>query len=200
MRLHSSASSWFVLSLVLAAAGGCPADEDDSDTQAESSGNSSSPSTTADSSGGEGNALGCAFPEEIDGTDGATAPLQGKWGSACTGDADCAMLGAGAVCLFEAVVFELPGGYCGKPCMLPDSNTKVVMDDPMCDPAGGIACVGAKGTFEYCAPLCTDDAQCERDGYICRQMPLISVATDPSLCLMPDCCGDPQSAPTCAND
>jgi hypothetical protein len=206
MRLSIFASAPLALSLVLATLG-CPADEDDdTDSQGDDSGGSTAPSTTVDDSGSEsgsadGGALGCAFPEMIDGTDGQTTPLQADWGSACSVDADCvAVLGEGAVCLDKAVVFELPGGYCSKPCVLPDSSTKTVLDDPACNPDGGIACVGVKDTFEYCAPLCTDDAQCDRDGYICRQMPLVSVATDPSLCLMPDCCGEPQSAPTCAND
>ncbi|MBC8070577.1 MAG: hypothetical protein IAG13_19755 [Deltaproteobacteria bacterium] len=208
MRLPIFAAAPLALSLVLATVG-CPADdEEDTDTGADASSSNTAPSTTADDSGtadesgsADGGALGCALPEDIDGTDGATAPLQGMWGSACSVDADCvAVLGEGAECLDTAVVFELPGGYCAKPCVLPDSGTKTVFDDPTCDPDGGIACVGVKGTFEYCAPLCTDDAQCDRDGYICRQMPLVSVAADPSLCLMPDCCGEPQSAPTCAND
>lgn len=159
----------------------CPADDDDDPTTAD-----------PDTSAGEGDsaaALGCALPEEQDSTDGMSNPLQETWGSACTTDAECVeRIGAGGVCLFEAVVFELPLGYCAKPCVLPDANTRVVPDDPACDPNGGIACTGQQGAFEYCAPICTDDAQCNRDGYICRQMPIVSQAGDPSLCLMPDCC------------
>jgi len=188
MRLRCLRSAPFALSLVLLA---CPAEDDDTadDTQAQTTGNSTDPSTGPDTSGGDDSALGCAFPEEIDGSDGMMNPLQTSWGAACSTNADCvALLGDGAECLPTAVVFELPGGYCSKPCVLPDADTRVVMDDPACDPDGGIACVGGKGTFEYCAPLCTDDAQCERDGYICRQMPIISFPEDPSLCLMPDCC------------
>jgi hypothetical protein len=167
----------------------CPADD------GETSAANTTPSTnTADESGsgsgGSGNeVLGCAFPEDQDSTDGMITPLMQTWGSACTTDAECVeRIGAGGVCLVQAVVYELPLGYCAKPCMLPDQNTRVVMDDPACDPAGGIACVGQMGTFEYCTPLCTDDAQCNRDGYICRQMPIIAQPEDASLCLMPDCC------------
>ncbi|HWB81982.1 MAG TPA: hypothetical protein VG755_43770 [Nannocystaceae bacterium] len=183
-----------VIAFLLAA---CPAEDDDSsDTQSQDS--SGGPTTADTSAGTTDSALGCAFPEEQDTTDGATTPLQGTWGAACSVDADCvALLGDGAVCLDAAVIYELPGGYCSKPCMLPDLDTRVVMDDPACDPNGGIACVGSMAAFQYCAPLCTDDAQCDRDGYICRQMPLISLPEDPSLCLMPDCCGLPESAPTC---
>lgn len=167
----------------------CPAD-DDEDTSANMNSASNADSTADDTAADSGNeALGCAFPEEQDSTDGMTNPLQETWGSACTTDAECIeRVGEGGVCLFQAVVYELPQGYCAKPCSLPDSNTRFVADDPACDPNGGIACTGQMGTFEYCAPLCTDDAQCNRDGYICRQMPIIAQAEDPSLCLMPECC------------
>lgn len=151
----------------------------------------SEPTTAADSSAtGDDAALGCAFPEVQDTTDGMANALQETWGSACSMDAECVeRIGDGAVCLFEAVVFELPHGYCTKPCTLPDSATRIVPDDPACDPNGGIACTGQAGAmFEYCAPLCTDDAQCNRDGYVCRQMPVIAQPMDQSICLMPDCC------------
>lgn len=170
----------------------CPAD-DDEDTSATTNSNTNADTAadeTASESGASGNeVLGCAFPEEQDTTAGVSTPIMETWGSACTTDAECVeRVGAGGVCLFQAVVYELPEGYCAKPCTLPDANTRVVMDDPACDPAGGVACTGQMGTFEYCAPLCTDDAQCNRDGYICRQMPIIAQPEDASLCLMPDCC------------
>jgi hypothetical protein len=194
MRLPPCA---LVLALFFA---GCPAEDDGTDTQAMDTGGSEQ-SSAETSAGTTDAALGCAVPEEIDSTDGTMTPLQDSWGAACSVDADCvALLGDGAVCLHEAVVYELPQGYCSKPCMLPDTDTRVVMDDPTCDPMGGIACVGSMIAFQYCAPLCTDDAQCNRDGYICRQMPIISFPEDPSLCLMPDCCGEPAANPTCAND
>ncbi len=134
--------------------------------------------------------LGCAADGvTIDTTDGATDPLMETWGASCTSNEECvALLGDGAICETVAVVYELPGGYCTKPCTLPDTNTRVVLDDPTCDPAGGVACIGQQPLFERCAKICTDDTQCNRAGYECRQMPVIAQEGDPSSCLMPDCC------------
>lgn len=117
------------------------------------------------------------------------APLMNAWGAACEVDADCeALLGAGAVCDPMSVIYELPGNYCTKPCQLPDTSTTVVLDDPACDPAGGVHCVGQAPLYQRCVPACTEDAQCNRHGYLCRTMPSISQPQDPSFCLMPDCC------------
>lgn len=177
------------LALVFACA---PADEEetastDPDTSA------SDPDTSAGTTDPDP-VIACALPEEQDTTDGMTASAQQTYGAACNTDADCvALVGEGGLCLIQAVVYELPHGYCAKPCVLPDSATRVVLDDPACDPAGGVACTGQKDIFEYCGVLCSDDAQCDRDGYICRQMPMIAQPEDPTLCLMPDCCLD-----TCA--
>ena len=114
------------------------------------------------------------------------------WGAACTTNEECvALLGdPAAICETNAVVYELPGGYCTKPCVLPDATTQAVPDAADCDPNGGVACIGLMGTFERCGIICTDDMQCNRDGYICRQMPLIAQPDDPRMCLMPDCCQD----------
>jgi hypothetical protein len=167
----------------------CPSDDD-----AEGGGSGSADSEgggSADTTAGDG--LGCAADVEsmFDTTSGATDPVQETWGAACSTDEDCvALLGMGAVCLTEAVIYELPLGYCSKPCVLPDSTTRVVPDDPMCDPAGGIDCIGNSLVFQYCAKACTDDQQCNRDGYMCRRMPMISQEGDPEYCLMPDCCDD----------
>lgn len=167
-----------------------PADEEET-ASTDPDASASDPDTSA---GTADPMLACALPEEQDTTDGMTNSVQQTWGAACNTDADCvALVGEGGVCLVQAVVFELPYGYCAKPCELPDMATRVVMDDPMCDPAGGVACTGQKDIFEYCGILCSDDAQCDRDGYICRQMPMIAQPEDPTLCLMPDCCLD-----TCA--
>jgi len=123
------------------------------------------------------------------GTDGQTTDVMQTWGAPCETNDECvAILGEGAECKDMAVIYELPGGYCSKPCSLPDANTRVVEDAMDCDPAGGVACIGQMGFFENCAVLCTDDAQCSRDGYFCRQMPMISAEGDPKACLMPDCC------------
>jgi hypothetical protein len=115
---------------------------------------------------------------------------QQTWGAPCAVDDDCvALLGDGAVCLFQAVVYELPEGYCTKPCSLPDNMATIVEDAPDCDPAGGVHCIGQKTvSFEYCAVPCTDNGQCTRESYECRQMPQIAQPDDPSFCLMPDCC------------
>ena len=116
--------------------------------------------------------------------------VQKTWGAPCTSDAECqALIGdPDAICDDTAVIFELPGGYCTKPCSLPDSQTGAVADDPACDPNGGVHCLGALGFFERCAIACTSDEQCHREGYGCRQMPMIAQPDDPKFCLMSDCC------------
>jgi len=156
--------------------------------------NPTSADDTADSSSADDGSvdLGCAAGAVGDTTDGATDPLMETWGAPCSTDQDCiTLLGDdAAICDLEAVVYELPGGYCTKACELPDEMTQSVLDAADCDPAGGVACVGVKGTFERCIKTCTDDQQCERDGFICRQLPLIALPEDPRMCLMPDCCLD----------
>jgi hypothetical protein len=174
-----------VTALVLAL--GCGEELGNADSVTDGSGSSSQGSDGSDSSAD----LGCAAGAMGDTTDGANDQIQMTWGAPCASDADCvALLGEGGICADMAVIYELPGGYCTKACNLPDANTRTVIDDPTCDPNGGVACIGVMGQFERCAVLCTDDAQCNRDGYICRQMPLISMAGDPKACLMPDCCQD----------
>lgn len=170
---------------------GCTTDEpqDDSSSNNDSSATASNPTADGTASADDSAVLGCAAEIPFDTTNGATDPVMQTWGAACSTDADCvALIGEGAVCDVEAVVYELPGGYCTKPCTLPDDATRAVLDAVDCDPAGGVACIGVKGTFERCGIVCTDDMQCNRGGYECRQMPLISAEGDPSLCLMPDCC------------
>lgn len=152
----------------------CPADDGDTGTP--------------DDTGADGAEM-CPDGDFGMGTDGQTNDVMQTWGSPCETNEDCvAVLGEGATCEDMAVIYELPGGYCTKPCSLPDANTRVVEDAMDCDPAGGVACIGQMGFFENCAVLCTDDAQCSRDGYFCRQMPMISAEGDPKACLMPDCC------------
>ena len=173
---------------------GCAEELDDADPTASSEGSEGSAGSESDS-GDSAAELGCAAGAEGDTTDGAMEPLLDTWGAPCNTDAECVELigDPEAICETAAVIYELPAGYCSKPCQLPDMATRVVPDDPTCDPDGGVACIGLMGMFQRCAKLCTDDAQCNRDGYICRQMPLISEASDPKACLMPDCCQD-----TCA--
>lgn len=168
-----------VVCLALPLAAGCPAEEDDSagDEGANSESNTTDvsttdePTTTAEGSSG-----------------GGGESLQATWGAPCTEDSECvALLGEGGVCLTEAVIFELPGGYCSKLCTLPEGS-KYSIGDPQCDPGGGIDCIGQAPLFEVCAPPCTSDSQCTRDQYSCRNFPLIAEEGDPTYCLMPDCC------------
>ncbi len=196
---------WFCL-LSTALVAGCPADDDPSETGDSSSeassaaddssgpGGSSDPSdtnvtsATSDTSDDSSALLGCAAEIDEDTTDGAADEIQTTWGAPCTEDSECeALLGDGGVCLFEAVIFELPLGYCSKTCTLP-SGSMYSIDDPQCDPDGGVDCIGQAPLFMVCAPQCTDDTQCNRDGYTCRNFPLIASEGDPTYCLMPDCC------------
>lgn len=112
-----------------------------------------------------------------------------EWGSGCEVDADCvAALGPDAVCIREAIIYEMPSGYCSKPCRLPADDVTVVRDDPECDPDGGVHCVGVRGVFQRCIAECTDPAQCGREGYSCQRMPLIGRDGDPQGCFMDECC------------
>lgn len=185
----------FLALLALALPFACTTDDTD-DTAGDSGSNNDSTATTAsqatadESAGDDAAELGCAANIQPDTTDGASNPIMETWGAACKTNADCvALIGdPEAICDTMAVVYELPGGYCTKPCTLPDMETRAVPDAADCDPNGGVTCLGVKGTFERCGVPCSDDNQCNRGGYECRQMPLISQAEDPSFCLMPDCC------------
>ena len=169
--------------LALVVAGGlvvaCPAsdDKDDSSDSANDGGSSadSTPTTAADSA-------------EDTATQAGGENL--TWGAPCTTDAECvALIGEGGFCQTMAVIYELPGGYCTKPCALPDETTTVVQGDPACDPSGTIDCIGTQGFLEVCAKPCTDTAECDgRQLYQCQQMPMIAQPTDPSYCLMDTCC------------
>lgn len=186
------------LALLALAALACPASDDTTETGAESG---STPTTTEtpttptsdDTAGSSESDPPSVCPGmEIVGetTDGATDPLMETWGAPCTTNQDCIDLigDPEAICDTMAVVYELPGGYCTKPCTLPNAETRFVMDAEDCSPDGGVGCFGVLGMFERCGLFCTDDAQCNRNGYICRQMPLIGLPEDPRSCLMPDCC------------
>jgi hypothetical protein len=172
----------------------CPTDDAEDATVGESGSNNDTSSTanadtTADAtaSADDSAVLGCAA--------GVTAgmssdPVTETWGAPCTTNQDCIDLigDPAAVCDFTAVVYELPAGYCTKPCVLPDLETRFILDDPACSAEGGVACLGVMGTFERCAIPCTSSDQCNREGYECRLLPLIGVEGDPTFCLMPDCC------------
>lgn len=184
--------------LLACAADDSDGNDDNNDTGSADGSSSASAGETAetapaDSSGGgdDSAALGCAADLPEDAMDGTMPGIMGTWGAACATDADCVpLVGEGAVCLSTAVIYTLPLGYCSKPCDLPMGFTGFVPDDPTCDPAGGVHCLGVDGTFEYCTVPCTENAQCERAGYFCRLMPQIAIETDPMFCLMPDCCDE----------
>ena len=168
---------------------GCSGDGDDSTDSATT--NATTTETTTD---GTDTSAGAACYDDREAMKPAPSmSIQETWGAPCMTDGDCVtLLGDGAVCDFTAVIYELPGGFCTKPCVVGDDPNNTTMsfelDDPECDPAGGIACVGANGIYSRCAPPCTDDSQCTREGYFCRTMPQISAETDPTFCLMDDCC------------
>lgn len=119
-----------------------------------------------------------------DQTTGEDQGLMSHYGAPCETDADCMkLLGAGGVCLKDILgVYALPGGYCSTDCDLPDQQTTYVLDAKDCTMMAD--CLGLMGYFEGCAHVCTDDSQCPREGYECRQMPQISNPDDPEFCLM----------------
>lgn len=143
---------------------------------------------------GEGLACGEEFVEK----DGTTPTLMDAWGAPCMTNAECeaTALGAGAVCITNILgVFDLPLGYCTRECTVGSTETTFVLDSAECDPNGGVACVGIDGSFTACAPVCTSDSQCGREGYGCTTMPLIAAEGDPTFCLMnaDACCTAPGS-------
>ncbi|MCB9706464.1 MAG: hypothetical protein H6711_31750 [Myxococcales bacterium] len=127
---------------------------------------------------------------------GAPTPGMGpnvmeEWGAPCSVDQDCVdLIGEGGVCLHDVLnIYYLPMGYCTKFCVLPDAMTKFVPDDPSC--GVGRICLGAMGFFEACAVPCTDDAECQRDGYTCQILPQIGIEGEPKFCLMQPSCTIP---------
>ena len=166
----------------------CPA-ADDSETADGADDGTGAPTTAADD-GTPTTAADDAMTQDETAAADDGGGLQQTWGAPCATNDDCVpLLGEGAECLFQAVVYELPMGYCSKPCSLPNDTATVALDAPDCDPAGGVHCIGQMTVgFEYCAVPCTDNSQCTREGYECRQMPMIAQPEDPMFCLIPDCC------------
>ncbi len=118
-------------------------------------------------------------------------PVQG-FGAPCETDADCTEIAGGAgSCVTEILgMFEVPNGICTiTDCTVP-SDTFYVPDSTECSDMGGIDCVGIVGNFTACLPTCSNNDQCNREGYGCRLMPLIGAENDPTYCLMDaqDCC------------
>ncbi len=153
------------------------------------------PSSEGDdeAAGDEGPACG----EEVVVKDEVTPTIMEAWGAACMMDSDCEPgLGVGAKCITNILsVFDLPSGYCTRECAIDSTAVTFILDDPECDPAGGVACVGIDGSFTACAPTCENDSQCGREGYACTIMPLIGMDGDPTFCLMnaEACCTAPGS-------
>ena len=111
--------------------------------------------------------------------------LMTNYGHACEVDADCVeFIGTpDAKCLKDILgVYGLPGGYCSNLCALPDAMTTFVKGAADC--FMGADCIGLDGYFEGCVPTCGCDADCPREGYQCRRMPVISNEGDPKYCLM----------------
>jgi hypothetical protein len=143
---------------------------------------------------GEDQACWLDEPEYSEGDESQS--IMETWGAPCETDADCvALLDDDAICAKEAVIYELPGGYCTKLCtvdLTPEQQqagqTYEENDTEECTAAGGVNCIGANDIFSRCAVPCTSHAQCSRDGYACRLMPEISQEGDPTYCLMSECC------------
>ncbi len=132
----------------------------------------------------------------VDKPNAAATPIQQTWGAACSTDDDCkTLLGYdNAYCIKDILsVYELPEGYCSRPCDLPDADTKYIPNDPTCEAAGGVDCIGLDGFFESCAVPCSEDSECNRDPYACTIMPVIATDGDQTYCLMNpnECCLDP---------
>lgn len=124
--------------------------------------------------------------------DETTPSIMDAYGAPCNSDADCfEVLGDGSICVDNILgVYDLPGGFCSRPCDLENTMTSFEHDSAQCDPNGGITCVGAQGLFTACIEECTTDAECGREGYGCRRMPTLAGPDDPKFCLMNtvDCC------------
>jgi hypothetical protein len=163
-----------------------------SDAGDESGSESESESESGDGDGDGDGELMCGDEWAEKDPDTMAPDLMQTWGAACEIDDDCkTILGEdNAMCVVNILdVYTTPGGYCTRPCMLPDSATLYVADAEDCDPDGGVTCLGAMGIFSVCAPPCTMHEQCTREGYGCINMPQISMQGDPKFCLMsPEAC------------
>ncbi len=186
MRANWSLPLSVLLSLGLGFVAGCDGDDDNG----------------GDGDGDTGGEVACgedwlpkdpanAMPEKL--------PYEG-YGLPCTTPADCTdALGPDAICIQNILgVFDIPGGFCSIDCEVPP-DTVIVRDAEECSPNGGVDCVGIEGAFTACLPSCENNAQCNREGYGCVQMPIISMPSDPTYCLMNQtaCCStDPDQCST----
>lgn len=153
-------------------------------TQAPGTTDAAEASTAAPTTAGPDTDATATAASTTDATTGGDAGLMGKYGAPCMTDADCVpLLGAGGKCLKDILgVYNLPGGYCSTDCDFPDQMQTYIPMAADCEL--GADCIGLMGYFEGCTFPCTDDSQCPRAGYECRQMPEISNIGDPTYCLM----------------
>lgn len=176
-------SSVFVLSSL--SAGACNGTTSETDTTNSSESDTTDSDTTdSDSGGGDVKTQLCGTGDK---TEGSGTNLMESWGAPCSSDDECtALVGEGAVCLNDILdIYILQQGYCSKLCELP-ADKLYVKDDPTC--GTGITCLGQDGFFETCAPECTSDDECQRDGYTCQTLPTIGSEGDPKFCLMATQC------------
>jgi len=178
----------FAAALLMAACGEDEKLTDSSPSSTPMTSSDPSGTTTDDSASETGTPTTGSSAEGTDtGVDLNPDNLMEKYGAPCTVDADCqALIAPSATCVKDILgVYTLPGGYCSNPCAMPaDMDITYVKHHPDC--FFGVDCVGLDGYFEACAPTCTDNSQCPRADYECRQMPQISVMGDPKYCLMTD--------------
>lgn len=180
-----------------------PATSTAAGTTASSAGTSGSASESGNAelgTGGEataGDAVACGL--DWHSKDPSVPSIMDGWGAPCATDADCKqLLGLDDAMCVQTILdaYEFPGGYCSRPCSLPSLEVSFVANDPACDPAGGVDCVGTKRFFEACVRPCTSHDVCGRMGYACVSVPIISKAGDPLYCLMnEDSCCTPSVCP-----
>jgi hypothetical protein len=86
---------------------------------------------------------------------------QGIYGE-CVADAEC---GEGLRCFTERET-GLPGGYCNRECTSPDD---CVREEPGVPPIDGFCQAADANGRRYCARVCANGQDCERNGYTCIQ-------------------------------
>ncbi|HFE45425.1 MAG TPA: hypothetical protein ENJ18_08005 [Nannocystis exedens] len=188
----------FVLSAPLV--GACTGSTSETDTSntsetSESESDTSDTDTDTDTGGEDVKTQLCGSGDK---TEGTGTNLMETWGAPCSTDDECtALIGEGAVCLTDILdIYILQQGYCSRLCEL-TGDDRYVKDDPTC--GAGITCLGQDMFFETCAPECTSDDECQRDGYTCQTLPTIGAEGDPKFCLMATqctmaCVADPSMA------
>ena len=175
----------------------CDSDDEDSGGDTAGGSDSAATETSAGTAGGEA----CWEAADASVVRDPAQNILTTWGSACTSNADCiAVTGdPAAICdQVAAEIYSLPGGYCTKECDVEEGGPNTVgiteIGDPDCAADGSLNCVGLPGVYQRCLKPCDGDIQCGREGYVCRQLPLVGTPEEPKGCLMYDCCGDSADA------